>query len=171
LLAVSFAPAILGQKNPDVVFQVIAFAVGGGIGALLASPLYYVSVFLTGAVMGALVGIVFGAYLEISTGALSFRTLAALSSMPFPPPVESTLQLVLMIIFGITAGGLTIAFQKFMLIASTAFIGSAMVIAGQNGATLQILRHDSGRAVWILLAWLILGLVGMFVQFRMQGET
>lgn len=171
LVALNFAGVILGRENPTLVFQVITFVVGGVIGALIASPLYYVAVFVTGAAMGGLLGIVIGAYLEVSGGVLSFKALTTLAAMQFPPAVQSTLQLVLLIIFGIITGGLAIAFQKFMIIASTAFIGSATIASGGNSAVLEILRGSPTRGMWILLIWLILGMIGLFVQYRMQDET
>jgi hypothetical protein len=170
-VAISFAPGLLGEENPTLVFQIIAFVVGGVVGALVASPLYIVAVFLTGAAMGGLVGIVFGAYLETSGGAISVKALTTLASMPFPPPVTSTLQLVLLAVFAIITGGFAIAFQEFMIIASTAFIGSAAVVAGANQAALEMMRNNPGRAVWILLAWLIIAMIGLFVQYRTRDET
>jgi hypothetical protein len=171
LVALNFAPGILGNEDPTLLFQIISFAVGGVIGALISSPLYFVSVFLTGAAMGGLLGIVFGAYLEISGGAPSVKALSSLAGMHFPPDVTSNFQLILLIVFGIITGGLAIAFQKFMITASTAFIGSAAIVAGGNGAAIEILRNDANRAVWILLAWLIVAMIGLFVQYRLRDET
>jgi hypothetical protein len=171
LVAINFAPAVMGRADPTLVFLVIAFVVGGAIGALISAPLYYGAVFLTGAGLGALLGIVVGSYLELTNGVLSFRALTALAAMQFPPPVTSTLQLVLMIAFAIITGGFAIAFQKFMLTASTAFIGSAAVVAGFNQAALSILQGSSGRAVWIMLVWLLLAMLGIFVQYRLRDET
>jgi hypothetical protein len=171
LVAINFAPAILGRENPTLIFLVIAFALGGVVGALIASPLYYVAVFVTGAAMGGLLGIVAGSYLEMSGGVLSVKAMASLAAMQFPPPVTSTLQLVLLIAFGIITGGFAIAFQKFMITASTAFIGAAAIVAGANKAALEILQGSSSRGLWIMLIWLILAMVGLFVQYRMRDET
>lgn len=171
LVAITFAPGIMGQENPTLVFQIIAFVVGGAVGALISSPLYIVSVFLTGAVMGGLVGVVLGSYLETSGGQISVKALTRLASMPFPPPVEGTLQLALLAVFAIITGGLAIAFQQFMITASTAFIGAAAIVAGATQSALDVLRNNPGRAVWLLLAWIILAMIGMFVQYRTQDQV
>ena len=171
LVAISIAPTLMRNSDPSLVFEIVAFIIGGVVGALIASPLYFVSVFLTGAAMGGLLGIVLGAYLEISSGTLSVKALSALASMQFPPPVQSTLQWILMVVLGLITGGFAIAFQKFMITASTAFIGSAAAVAGGNTAVLEIMRENPSRAVWILLIWLIVALLGLFVQYRMRDET
>jgi hypothetical protein len=171
LLAINFAPPMMGRENPTLVFLVIAFALGGIVGALIASPLYYVAVFVTGAAMGGLLGIVLGSYLEMTGGVLSVKALTTLAAMQFPPPVTSTLQLILLVGFGVVTGGFAIAFQKFMITASTAFIGAAAIVAGANRAALEILQASTSRGLWILLIWLILAMIGLFVQYRMQDET
>jgi len=167
-----FIPMIL--KTPlaqQTLFQVVAFLVGGAIGALVAAPLYYVTVFVSGGAMGALIGLIFGAYLEISGGVVSVRALSELAGMSFPPRLLSPLQVVMMIVFGLIIGGFSISFQKFMISASTAFLGAAGVVSGLTGAILDVLRTNPARGLWVMLVWLILGMIGLFVQFRMRDET
>jgi hypothetical protein len=157
--------------SQETIFQVVSFVVVGVIGALLARPLYYVTVFLSGAAAGALIGLVFGAYLSISSGQVSISALTELSSMSFPPKVETTLQVVLMVVLGLIVGGFSISFQTFMISASTAFLGSAAVVSGLTGTILDIFRTRPIQGFTIFVVWLALGMIGMFVQFRMRDET
>lgn len=172
LIAVTFGTAFAGRFVADLlVVQIIMFIVGGVIGALISSPLYYVAVFVTGAALGGLIGIVFGAYLEVSAGAVSVRALTTLSGLSFPPPVTSTLQFVFMVLFGIITGGFAIGFQKFMITASTAFIGAAAFVAGLNSSAFNLLRDNPGRSMWVIVVWFALAFLGLFIQYRMRDET
>jgi len=58
-----------------------------------------------------------------------------------------------------------------MISASTAFLGAAGVVSGLTGAILDVLRTNPARGLWVMLVWLILGMIGLFVQFRMRDET
>lgn len=155
----------------QVVVQIVSFVVGGVIGAFIATPLYYVTIFVSGAAMGALVGLVFGSYLQISGGEVSMRALTELAAMSFPPKIDSSIQVVMMVVFGLVIGGFSISFQKFMISASTAFLGAAGVVSGLTGAILDVMRSNPGRGMWLMVVWLLLGMIGLFVQFRMRDET
>lgn len=144
-----------------------AFILGGIVGALIAMPLYYVIVFLSGAALGALVGIMVGAVLEL--GSPSIQSLQAFSVITFPPQPHTTLQFFLMIILGLILGGLAIGFQKFMITASSAFIGSGALVGGLSGAiTRQVDISTSG--ILIFTGWFLLGFLGLFVQYRFMGD-
>jgi hypothetical protein len=153
------------------VIEVISFIVVGMIGALIAKPLYYVVVFLSGAAMGGLIGMVLGAYLDVSNGAVSVHALNRLASMTFPPRIETPVQVILVVVLALAVGGFAISFQKFMITASTAFLGSAAIISGMTGAILDILRSGANNGILIVAGWLLLGMIGIFVQFRMGDET
>lgn len=148
-----------------------SFVVGGVLGAVLASPLYYVTIFASGAAMGALSGMVFGAYLQISSGEISVRALRQLAGMTFPPRIESAVQVFLMVALGLIIGAAALSFQKFMITASTAFLGSAAVVSGFTGTITQALQGSPSQGVWMIVGWLLLGMLGMFIQFRMRDET
>ncbi len=133
----------LAYKAPEsqlLIVQIVSFVIGGVIGAFVATPLYYVTVFLSGAVLGGLIGLVFGSYLEVSGGEVSMRALTELAAMSFPPRVETAVQVVVMVIFGLVIGGFSISFQKFMISASTAFLGAAGIVSGLTGAILDVFR-------------------------------
>ncbi|HMN60392.1 MAG TPA: DUF4203 domain-containing protein [Anaerolinea sp.] len=158
-------------KAQETIYQVAAFGVGGLIGALLARPLYYATVFLSGAAAGALIGMVIGSYLTVSGGQVSVQALTELAAMSFPPRIENSLQVVLMIAFGLIVGGFSISFQKFMISASTALLGAAAVVSGLTGAILDVFRSSPTRGFTYFVVWLALGMIGLFIQFRMRDET
>lgn len=171
-IAMTFVPLLIKvPANQHLLVQIVVFIVGGIMGALAAKPLYYVTVFLSGAILGGLVGLVFGAYMEVSSGAISLRALNELAAMPFPPEVNSTMQVALIAILALATGAFAIGFQKFMITASTAFLGSAALVSGLTGVGLALVRFSSNRAVWVVVSWLIIGMLGMFIQYRTQDET
>jgi hypothetical protein len=153
------------------VAQIGLFILGGIVGALISAPLYYVAVFATGAALGGLMGIVFGAYLEISGGAVSVKALSTLSALAFPPPVNSSLQFVFMVLFALITGGFAISFQKFMITASTAFIGAAAFVSGLNNSAFALMRDNPSKGIWIVAVWFLMSLLGLFIQYRMRDET
>lgn len=175
LVAVIFIPQFFKGLTPsqNLMVQIITFLVAGTIGAVISTPLYYVVVFISGGAMGALAGIIVGAYFSLSGGQITFTALTELSRMQFPPLVNTDLQIVMAVVLGLITGAFAIGFQKFMISASTAFLGSTAVVAGalggQNG--LNLLAASASRGLWLLLIWLILGLIGLFVQYRMRDET
>jgi hypothetical protein len=171
-ICIVFVPmAIKFPVGQETIYQVVAFFVGGVIGALLARPLYYVTIFLSGAAGGALIGMVIGAYLSVSNGQVSVRALTELANMAFPPRIETAIQVVLMVAFGVIIGGFSISFQKFMISVSTALLGAAAVVSGLTGAILDALRTNPTRGFTVFIIWLVLGMIGLFIQFRMRDET
>jgi hypothetical protein len=171
-IAITLVPlAVHVAPEQTWILQTVSFIVGGLIGALIATPLYYVTIFISGAAMGGLIGLIAGAYLDVSHGQVSVRALTDLAAMTFPPRIESPLQVILMVVLGLIIGGFSISFQKFMIIASTAFLGAAGVVSGLTGAILDALRTSPTKGVLVMVSWLLLGMIGMFVQFRMRDET
>jgi hypothetical protein len=172
LVAINFGGALTSQiqANPIVV-QIGTFVVGGIIGALVAAPLYYVTLFLTGAALGALGGVIFGAYIQLSGGTVSMVALTQLSQMSFPPAVTTGLQFMMLLILGIIAGGFAILFQEFMITASTSMIGAAALVSGLDSTLLQTLQNTPERAIYLVIIWFLIGLVGMFVQYRTRDQA
>jgi hypothetical protein len=171
-IAITLVPlAVQVAPEQTWILQTASFIVGGLIGALIATPLYYVTIFISGAAMGGLIGLILGSYLDVSHGQVSVRALTQLAAMSFPPRIETPLQVTLMVVLGLIIGGFSISFQKFMIIASTAFLGAAGVVSGLTGAILEALRTSPTKGVLVMVSWLLLGMIGMFVQFRMRDET
>jgi hypothetical protein len=126
----------------------------GVIGAVLCIWLFFVGIFLLGASAGAIVAAAF---------------FNAAGSQP---------QAILLLVFAVVFGLVALVMQKFMMITSTAFSGSYLVIAG----TLHLLTHvPDGSLLWfdrlptgsagllgyvVLAFWIGLGLAGLSFQYR-----
>jgi hypothetical protein len=132
----------------------VCAVIGAVIGAVLYIWLFYLGIFLLGASAGAVVA-------------------AALFNAAGNQPQPGFL-LGIATVFGVLA----LVFRKFMIIVSTAFLGSYLVMAGlfhlvpglQNQSPLWF-NHaqpgSGGSLGYIALAvWLILGMAGMSFQHR-----
>ena len=161
---------VSGPQAAQIIYQIGSFLIGGVVGAIIAYPLYYVIIFLSGGALGMMTGILIGALIDMG-GINSFRHLDTLASMSFPPSPQSGTQFLAMVICGLIMGGLAIAFQKFMVIASSAFLGAAAIISGLVGPIAQIATSDMGRGAVTILGWIILGFIGVFIQFRTMDEV
>ncbi|HZR21210.1 MAG TPA: DUF4203 domain-containing protein [Verrucomicrobiae bacterium] len=142
----------LAPNNSGV--ALICAVVAGIIGAALCVWLFFLGVFVVGASAGVIVGAAF---------------FNAAGNQPQP-----ILLVVLAVVFGIVA----LVMQKFMIIASTAFSGSYLLVAG--GIHLLNHTHDdsllwfdrlharsSGMLGYVALGlWIALGLVGLSFQYR-----
>lgn len=127
-------------------------AVAGAIVVSFLSVFLYVAgVFVVGAFFGSLVG-------------------TFLLSLVKPEP-----QTALIVIPAIIGGIIAVIFSRFMIIASTSFAGAWSVVAGfdyLNGGRLsplnplRILQTNSEHLPPLVLAWLLLGIFGVFVQYR-----
>ena len=151
LLGSVLAAAIGFNFTQEVVVVFLFGLVGGFIGAALMTVLYFVGVFVIGSFFGGILGVVLYAVAE---------------SNPDPAPL---------LILAVIAGVIALIFQKFMIIVSTGFGGSWMVVTGIayfgtqaiNISNLnQIFRPDGSHLYAIILCWLALGIVGVIVQYR-----
>lgn len=163
-------PVFFPLQAGQMLYQIIAFAAGGVIGAIISMPLYYVIIFLSGGALGMLFGILVGALIEVG-GISSVPQLTTFTTMSFPPMPQTALQFILMMVFGLIMGGLAIGFQKFMICASSGFLGAAAIMSGLTGTVLLATTTDMSRSAVMLTGWLILGMLGVLLQFRMMGEV
>ncbi len=140
------------------VVAVIAGLIGGLIGAALVSVVYYVGVFVLGALGGWVI------YTMIA-GAAGYGP-----------------QLILLLILAIAGGVLALFFQKFLIIVSTAFIGSWCIVSGGFSmlgsgfgpfdlfyAPIRLLRPVGGINTIVVICWVALGILGSIFQFRFSG--
>ncbi len=172
ILALTLLPVFVDLKGSQLLIaQIITFFVAGVIGALIANPLYYVIVFVTGASLGALVGTVVGAYIDLSGGAVSFQALTALAELSFPPAVDTPGKFMIVAILALVTGVFAIGFQKFMITAATAFMGATAVVSGMNTTLLGLFTGIENRSVLVGLVWMFIGMLGLFIQYRMRDET
>lgn len=169
-IAYTLAPTFFGAQADTLIFQIGSFVIGGLIGAIISIPLYFVIIFLTGAALGMLMGVVVGAIVDVG-GIATAPQINALASMSFPPMPTTALQFLLMVVFGLILGGLAISFQKFMICASSSFIGAAAIISGLTGPIALTSSTMVGRNAIMMIGWILIAFLGVFIQFRMMGEV
>ncbi len=124
--------------------------VGGVLGAMLMVWLYFVGVFVIGALLGILV---------------AAALLAVAGSVPEP---------VVLAISGLVGGVAALVFQRFMIVVSTAFVGAWNVVFGigyfvtgsLEPTSLEGFLRAAGSHPLLLVGWLALGTVGVIVQYR-----
>jgi len=153
-MAVAIAFDIFGREQ---VVVILAGLVGGIIGAVLMVVLYFVGIFLLGAWLGSLLGVL------LTGGGGS--------------TVETVIILVLAVIGGIVA----ILLQKLMIIISTALSGSWGIVSGtfhflggDLGPIRSLLQYPNPRILRsmgvpgyiMLLGWVLLGIAGIVVQYK-----
>lgn len=141
------------------IIAVITGLVGGLIGAALVSVVYYVGVFVLGALCGWVI------YTMIA-GAAGYGP-----------------HNILLIVLALTGGILALFFQKFLIIVSTAFIGSWFIVSGGFSmvgsdfgpfdlfyAPVRLLRPDGGINTIVVICWVALGILGSIFQFRFSDR-
>jgi hypothetical protein len=141
------------------IIAVIAGLIGGLIGAALVSIFYFVGVFVLGALGGWVI------YTMIA-GAAGYGP-----------------QIILLVALALIGGVLAVVFQKFLIIISTAFIGSWCIVSGGFsllGSDLgpfdlfsspeRLLRPAGGLNTIIVICWVALGIAGSIFQFRFTGR-
>jgi hypothetical protein len=138
--------------------QILVALAGGLIGAVVMNALYFLGVVIAGAWLGALA---------------ANLLVAALGIEP---------NVIFLVIGAVVGGVVALVLNKLMIILSTAFSGAAGVIYGLTlifpslggfdplGA-LSMINAEQGEASLILLvAWIILGVAGVGIQYRASEE-
>ncbi len=136
------------------VVAVITGLIGGLIGAALVSVIYYLGIFVLGALGGWVI------YTMIA-GAAGYGP-----------------HLLLLVFLALVGGILALFFQKFLIIVSTAFIGSWCIVSGGFSmlgsdfgpfdlfrAPLRLLRPVGGINTIVVICWVALGIIGAIFQF------
>jgi hypothetical protein len=138
-----------GISENEIVGVVVGL-IGGLLGAWLFVALYFLGVFLVGAFLGVV---------------LSLMAFAAAGTEP---------HLVLVTIAAIVAGVLAVWIQKFMIMLSTAFGGSWIIVQGiaffVSGAANWGFWPSAGHAAVTLIGWLVLGAIGLIVQWNAEHK-
>lgn len=146
LIAVSF--------SAGTVVAVIAAIAGGLVGSALFVSLYFVGVFLTGAVAGWLLGVM----------------LTNISGNP--------LHVLLFLLLAVAGGVMAVVFQKWIIIFATSVVGAWYLVAGSfflmgSGYTPMVMFRRPGNVVVfsggsgmvIIICWAALAFSGVFFQF------
>ena len=130
--------------------------VGGFIGAALLMMLYFIGVFAIGAFLGVVLGT---------------ALFAAAKSNPEPA---------VLLILAVIGGVITIIIQKFMIILSTSFGGSWIVVTGIayfttdaiDPTNIERLFQTGGTHLYVILIfWIALGILGMIIQNKTLPST
>ena len=159
-------PTLAGpERASNLIITIVAVLIGGAIAALLSRILYFVIVFLSGAALGMLIGVVLGAIIDVG-GFGSTHAISRLMTLSFPPIPQTSLQFILMVLAGLLMGALAVAFQQFMICASSAFVGAAALVSGLLGPINHIGAVNVSQGATMMVAWLILGMIGTFLQLR-----
>jgi hypothetical protein len=146
---------VLGfAMSQQEMIALIAGVIGGLIGAGLVVAFYLIGIFLIGALLGGVLA-------------------AAIGASGGGDP-----NLVVVLIAALVGGFLAVSIQQFMIIVVTAFGGSAMMVYGIGYFTFDLppvteleplLRAVTGHLFILGLVWLLLGLFGMVVQYRISA--
>jgi hypothetical protein len=154
------ARIVLDMFGGERVLTILAGLVGGIMGAVLMVVLYFIGIFLLGAWLGSLLGI-----LLIGGGG-------------------STIETILILVLAVIGGIVAVMLQKLMIIISTALSGSWGIVSGifhflegDLGPIRPFQYHPNPRALrpmgmWgyiMLLCWILLGIAGIVVQHRITA--
>lgn len=136
---------------------VLSFFAGGVIGAVIAIPLQIIIAIFSSCALGFLIGALAGFIVEqegmtrlIVTGLFDMEGV-------------SSLQFILMIVFGVIFGVLALRFDDFMIMASTAFLGAFLAVLSLSvlgGATYPFLTNG----ILLFFLWAAMGLFGLIWQ-------
>ena len=139
--------------------SLITGLVGGLLGAALVTVVYYVGIFLLGALCGWIL------YTMVA-GAAGYGP-----------------QIVLLVVLALIGGILALFFQKFLIIVSTAFIGSWCIVSGGFSmlggayglldlfyAPVRLLRPQGGLQTIVVISWVALGILGSIFQFSYSAR-
>lgn len=158
-MAAAIAFNLLGREQ--AVLVILAGLVGGVIGAVLVVAFYFIGIFLLGAWLGSLLGIL------LAGGG------------------ESTVATVIILVLAVIGGVVALMLQKLMIIVSTSLSGSWAIVSGalqlvggglgpvrpfQYYPNLRALRPMGAWGYVMLLCWVLIGIAGMGVQYRITRE-
>lgn len=140
------------------IIALITGLVGGIIGAALVSLVYYVGVFVLGALGGWVI------YTMVA-GAAGYGP-----------------RLILLAVLALAGGILALFFQRFILVVSTSFLGSWCIVSGGFSllgsgfgpfdlfyAPVRLLRPVGGLNTVVVICWVALGIIGSIFQFKFSG--
>ena len=156
LIGAALGFAIVESQSHEPVVAVLAAILVGFVGAVLVVVLNFVGVFVLGALVGDILGIVL---------------FAATQNNPQP---------VVLIAFAVVGGIAALLLRKFMVIMVTAFGGAWIVVAGVADFTaIPIDRTNIQNAFFpddrhfllIALGWLVLGVMGVVSQYSMIASA
>jgi hypothetical protein len=160
VLGALLASSFMGTEQ--TMYMLIAAVAGGIVGSLILIGAYFVGVALIGAGVGALVVNVIW---------------ASLAREP---------HIIVVILFAIAGALAALALQRYVIVVATGFGGAwtaivgAMALVGDRLAIEAAARNNVWLAYpmnpapgerWVLVAWLVLGLLGVIVQLTVTARN
>ena len=149
------------MATDQTMWMIVAAVVGGIVGALILVAAYFVGVALIGAGVGALaVNLIW----------------ATLGREP---------HILIVILFAIAGALAALALQRYVIITATGFGGAWTTIVGalalmgdklaveaaaRNNVWLAYPMNPAPGQRWVIVAWLVLGLVGVIVQLAITAK-
>lgn len=170
-----------GYRAFKVVLAIIGFAAGAYFGAVVAA--HFTGGFGVIAVIAGVIGGLIGGSLVIAVYFAGVFVLGVLGGWVIYTMITGAAgygpQTILLILLALLGGILALFFQKFIIIVSTAFFGSWLIVSG--GFSIlgsgfgpldlfyfpeRLLRPVGGLNTIIVVCWVALGLAGSIFQFR-----
>jgi Domain of unknown function (DUF4203) len=160
VLGALLTSSLMGTEQ--TMWMIVAAIVGGIIGALILMAAYFVGVALIGAGVGALVVNVIW---------------ASLGREP---------HIIVVILLAIAGALAALALQRYVIITTTAFGGAWTAIVGglalmgdrlaieaaaRNNVWLAYPMNPAPGQRWVILVWLVLGLIGVIVQLKVTAKS
>lgn len=165
LLGLALAGSLALAPDQQTIVRIILGVLGGIVGASLAWFLNMVFIFLLGAGIGALVG----------------------SGIALAANADNTVQLIIIVVLAIVVGIIAVALQKPFIIVATAFGGAQLIVSGvaqllSGGVTSVVfnplsvlergvLQSMAPVSILMVVSWLVLGIVGIFVQYKISAKV
>ncbi len=141
----------------------LAFAAGGLVGAILGSVLSMLLLVVYTSILGAMVGFVLG--FLVMMGGNTRQIIDSLLALSGITPVQSAF----MVVFALVFGFMSLRYQEFMAMASTAFVGSGLAVFAM-AEQLKILAPVFKEDVVLLFVWVVLGLIGLIIQNKNEND-
>lgn len=160
---------IHAPQSTQLIYVFGSFLLGGIIGALIATPLYLVIVFLSGASFGMMLGVMLGTLFDVG-GLNTVAKFTIFTNSAFPPVPHSALQYGTMFLIGAIMGVMALTFQRMVIVISSAFLGATALITGLSAMLITLTRSATSQGAILLVGWFVLGLLGFFVQYYLTGE-
>jgi hypothetical protein len=158
-LAIIQALVVAGNisSSGSLLYYILAALIGGAIGAVLLIFVYFIGVFL----LGALMGLLLGSYIAQAVGG------------------GDNVILIAAIVLALVGGILALILQRAVIIIATAISGAYSIVWGiallvSPGVVTRMLSGQTAimqsAPVLLLVGWVILAIAGMVVQFAWTGK-
>jgi len=182
LIASGMITCFFGYRLFKVVLAIIGFVTGGALAwTVLTAAGYGQWVTIVGSCLAALVGGVAMFSLFFAGVFLFGCAMGLLMAVVILSAIGSELTVVVVSIFALVNGLVTLWFRKVLVVASTALTGAWSVLSGVAyfvgdldlvGALAEpeLLRAQGGFYYAVLALWLLLGISGIAIQMRTQRK-